>query len=682
MRLPLLLPRHLTIALRIYLGFAVITLLLLASGSVALWQLATIGGSEQQVREQTLPALAASNQLQLLLLQAGRDGQAGFASSSHDQLDAMRQRLVALASAATEAHRQLQTLLSDGSSAALEQPLRAYFAALDQQLSARSDELQAATQRQRLLQQSLSAVEDAELALLELMDLGEFSDDPQLVALAALANPMQGQLVAVSTSLRELATAANSDQLQHISDDLAFALSDFEAKRSYLRQQGEGLGDDSLQAAIGAAEPLLPLLQPQPLLARERLAELQRQAAATASASASAAQANHAEAAITSPLNALIEQVRHSAVASQQQVASAVSGGRLLLTLFLLLSLPLAVIAAWLSVRALRQPLGRINRRLAGLAAGDLRETLQVQGSDELSELASNINRMAEAQRQVLRRVQQSVSALEQTGARVSAGSHGALKVADGQHQLVSLLNDASTALRDAGRSLSGEALVIDSASQQSHQQALQLHQLATAGQQAQAALALEMGQAAERLAELEQASREVGSILDVIRTIAEQTNLLALNAAIEAARAGEQGRGFAVVADEVRQLAMRTQRATGDVDRLIANVRERASAVAAVIHSSGDQARTSAERSSQESAMLTTVCDQLANLSERATVVTHAADHQLQLATSVDERLAAVSQLTTELQQLAATMDEAGTALVSHLQQLRGAASHFNLGQ
>lgn len=190
------------------------------------------------------------------------------------------------------------------------------------------------------------------------------------------------------------------------------------------------------------------------------------------------------------------------------------------------------------------------------------------------------------------------------------------------------------------------------------------------------------MGQAAERLAELEQASREVGSILDVIRTIAEQTNLLALNAAIEAARAGEQGRGFAVVADEVRQLAMRTQRATGDVDRLIANVRERASAVAAVIHSSGDQARTSAERSSQESAMLTTVCDQLANLSERATVVTHAADHQLQLATSVDERLAAVSQLTTELQQLAATMDEAGTALVSHLQQLRGAASHFNLGQ
>lgn len=284
MRLPLLLPRHLTIALRIYLGFAVITLLLLASGSVALWQLATIGGSEQQVREQTLPALAASNQLQLLLLQAGRDGQAGFASSSHDQLDAMRQRLVALASAATEAHRQLQTLLSDGSSAALEQPLRAYFAALDQQLSARSDELQAATQRQRLLQQSLSAVEDAELALLELMDLGEFSDDPQLVALAALANPMQGQLVAVSTSLRELATAANSDQLQHISDDLAFALSDFEAKRSYLRQQGEGLGDDSLQAAISAAEPLLPLLQPQPLLARERLAELQRQAAATASA--------------------------------------------------------------------------------------------------------------------------------------------------------------------------------------------------------------------------------------------------------------------------------------------------------------------------------------------------------------------------------------------------------------
>ena len=678
MRLPLLLPRHLTIALRIYLGFAVITLLLLASGSVALWQLATIGGSEQQVREQTLPALAASNQLQLLLLQAGRDGQAGFASSSHDQLDAMRQRLVALASAATEAHRQLQTLLSDGSSAALEQPLRAYFAALDQQLSARSDELQAATQRQRLLQQSLSAVEDAELALLELMDLGEFSDDPQLVALAALANPMQGQLVAVSTSLRELATAANSDQLQRISDDLAFALSDFEAKRSYLRQQGEGLGNDSLQAAIGAAEPLLPLLQPQPLLARERLAELQRQAAATASA----AQANHAEAAITSPLNALIEQVRHSAVASQQQVASAVSGGRLLLTLFLLLSLPLAVIAAWLSVRALRQPLGRINRRLAGLAAGDLRETLQVQGSDELSELASNINRMAEAQRQVLHRVQQSVSALEQTGARVSAGSHGALKVADGQHQLVSLLNDASTALRDAGRSLSGEALVIDSASQQSHQQALQLHQLATAGQQAQAALALEMGQAAERLAELEQASREVGSILDVIRTIAEQTNLLALNAAIEAARAGEQGRGFAVVADEVRQLAMRTQRATGDVDRLIANVRERASAVAAVIHSSGDQARTSAERSSQESAMLTTVCDQLANLSERATVVTHAADHQLQLATSVDERLAAVSQLTTELQQLAATMDEAGTALVSHLQQLRGAASHFNLGQ
>ena len=678
MRLPPMLPRHLTIALRIYLGFAVITLLLLASGTVALWQLAAIDRSEQQVREQTLPALAASNQLQLLLLQAGRDGQAGFASSDEAQLQTIRQRLEPLASAARQAHQQLGTLLVEDSGARLGPLLEAYIGALNQQLDARQRELQAAVSRQQALQQSLVLLDDAELALLELMDLGEYSDDQQLVALAALANPMQGQLVAVRTSLRDLALAANAEEIQRINDELAFALSDFEAKRSYLKQQGAGLDDDSLQTAISSAEPLLPLLQPQPMLAKVRLSELQQQAEASTSARIAAS----AEAAINSPLAALIDKVRDSAAATQQQVAGAVSGGRLLLALFLLLSLPLAVIAAWLSVRALRRPLGRINRRLAGLAAGDLRETLQVQGSDELSELASNINRMAEAQLQVLRRVQESVVALEQTGARINAGGHGALRVADGQHQLVSVLNDASIALRDAGRNLSGEALAIDDASQGSHQQALQLHQLAATGQQAQAALALEMGEAAERLTELEQASREVGSILDVIRTIAEQTNLLALNAAIEAARAGEQGRGFAVVADEVRQLAMRTQRATGDVDRLIANVRERASAVAAVIRSSGEQARTSAERSTEESAMLAAICSQLAKLSERATVVTRAADHQLRLATSVDERLVAVSQLTGELQQLAATMDEAGAALVSHLQQLRGAASHFNLGQ
>ena len=151
------------------------------------------------------------------------------------------------------------------------------------------------------------------------------------------------------------------------------------------------------------------------------------------------------------------------------------------------------------------------------------------------------------------------------------------------------------------------------------------------------------LAKAVEDVTELAEESKNVGSVLDVIRGIAEQTNLLALNAAIEAARAGEHGRGFAVVADEVRTLAMRTQESTKEIENIISSLQGRIGSIVSVIDQCQDQGNTSTERAAEAGEKLNSITADVKVIMDMNTQIATAIEQQSKVAEEVNMNVVAI---------------------------------------
>ena len=154
---------------------------------------------------------------------------------------------------------------------------------------------------------------------------------------------------------------------------------------------------------------------------------------------------------------------------------------------------------------------------------------------------------------------------------------------------------------------------------------------------------------AGDRARELAEQTRNISQVLDVIRSVAEQTNLLALNAAIEAARAGEAGRGFAVVADEVRGLAQRTGDSTREIEKMIGSIQHGTGQTVDALLTSADHARQTREQAQSASAALETIAQSVSGIDERNLVIASAAEEQAQVAREVDRNLVRIRDLSVQ---------------------------------
>ncbi len=250
-------------------------------------------------------------------------------------------------------------------------------------------------------------------------------------------------------------------------------------------------------------------------------------------------------------------------------------------------------LAQWLSWR-LFAPVKQIVLVAKNIAGGDLSTPIRVERCDEITDILQAIKMVQARLATVMGHLQESASSLAQASGEVATASHEAHQLMERQHQetdmVATAMNEMSATVSEVARNTAAASESATSAAAKAQDGRSKADGSVTLIRE----LAEGVEEAAAAIGHLGEASENIGSIVDVIHGIANQTNLLALNAAIEAARAGEQGRGFAVVADEVRSLAQRTQQSTQEIQSMIINLQAGARQAVEIMGRSRNQAEDS----------------------------------------------------------------------------------------
>lgn len=307
---------------------------------------------------------------------------------------------------------------------------------------------------------------------------------------------------------------------------------------------------------------------------------------------------------------------------------------------------------------------------------GDLRQRLDVVGRDEIADIAAGFNEFAAKTEHTVICVGQATSQIAAAAEELSAITHSSSEGMDRQRgeieQVATAVTEMSATIQEIARNAEETAAAAAQADQDARSGGSTVERMVEANQR----LAREVERIAESIRHFSQESEAIGGVLDVIRQIAEQTNLLALNAAIEAARAGEQGRGFAVVADEVRSLAGRTQQSTSEIQEMIETLRLGAQGAVSAIQDGETTTRETLEQASHAMTALSRIVDSVTRIRDMSAAVASAAEEQAMVAGEIDRSVVRISDLaeeSLESSRQTAVASEELTSLGEGLQQLVG---------
>nr|WP_313597808.1 methyl-accepting chemotaxis protein [Pseudomonas sp.] len=338
-------------------------------------------------------------------------------------------------------------------------------------------------------------------------------------------------------------------------------------------------------------------------------------------------------------------QIKEGAIAAEQLRDSAltwmISG--------IVLAFIIAISVGVLITRLITRPIAQAVQSAQRIADGDLTHAILTERTDEAGQLLMALSDMQGGLKSTLVEIanaaDQLASAAEELSAVTDESSRSLTRQNDEIQQAATAVNQMTAAVDE----VASNAVSTSQASHQATTEAEEGRQQVEQAVSGMSSMVLEINDSTQSVADLANQVREIGKVIDVIRSIADQTNLLALNAAIEAARAGEQGRGFAVVADEVRALAHRTQTSTVDIEKMIGEVQVGADGAVAAMNKSLTWANNTQTLAQSAGEALQRITASVARINERNLVIASASEEQAQVAREVDRNLLNIQDLSTQ---------------------------------
>ncbi|MGH8416597.1 MAG: methyl-accepting chemotaxis protein [Pseudomonas sp.] len=346
----------------------------------------------------------------------------------------------------------------------------------------------------------------------------------------------------------------------------------------------------------------------------------------------------------------------------------------------LIIATVLTLLFAWLLTNSITRPIHSALNAAEEIAEGDLTRAIHVTGTDEAGRLLAAMLKMQSRLRDTLQRISgsatQLASAAEELNAVTDESARGLSQQNNEIEQAATAVNEMTSAVEEVARN----AVSTSEASKNATTSASDGRDLVQETVSAIERMSSDVQGTATLIGNLADESRDIGKVLDVIRGLADQTNLLALNAAIEAARAGEAGRGFAVVADEVRALAHRTQQSTSEIERMIGSIQGGTEQAVNSMRSSTERAESTLNIAKGAGVALDTINSAVVEINERNLVIASAAEEQAQVSREVDRNLVNIRDLSTQSATGAHQTSAASNELSRLAVDLNGMVARFRL--
>ncbi len=361
----------------------------------------------------------------------------------------------------------------------------------------------------------------------------------------------------------------------------------------------------------------------------------------------------------------------------QQALDQRLSAGNRSMTLLVTALAVIMVLIIWLYLGfyfSTRQTIGELSLVMRQVAAGDMTGRVRVASRDELGALAQELNGSLERIQSLIQHVRRTSGQVHDQSAQVVSISSESSQAVDAQRNQIEQVATAMNEMAATSQEVARSAALAATNAEQVNQETLSGRRMVEASVDGIEKLAQEIENSVKVINNLAEDSASISRVLDVIKGVAEQTNLLALNAAIEAARAGEQGRGFAVVADEVRTLAQRTQQSTQEIEQMIARLQEGVGAAVKAMGSSHGMTGEAVDSSLKVQAALDNILRAVTQIVDQSQQIASAAEQQTAVSHDIDKSIVEINHSGERTAEGARRTEQASSRmgeLVSELQKL-----------